>query len=169
MPNWVRNTLKVIKGDAKEIFDFVRSEKSLFDFNTLIPMPESIWNSDQKVVRPSGLKVPAWYAWSVDNWGTKWNASEAKYSTSNPDCTIWFDTAWDPPVPVLEALAKRFPEHEIVVYADEDTNHLHVTFSLKEGLLTWTKDACHCFDEEGEDETPLTRAELDLFGVEEAP
>jgi hypothetical protein len=167
MPNWVVNTLKVIKGDPREIFEFVRSERSVIDFNKLIPMPESIWNSDPEVVTPSGFKVPAWYAWSIDNWGTKWNASEAGYSTRDPERAIWFDTAWDPPVPVFEALAKRFPNHEIVVHSDEDIDHLHVTFTLKEGELTWTKDACRCFAEE-ENESPLTKAELDVFGIEEA-
>jgi hypothetical protein len=42
MPNRVINRLKVIKGDPREIFEFVRTEKSVFDFNNLIPMPESI-------------------------------------------------------------------------------------------------------------------------------
>jgi hypothetical protein len=40
--NGVINTLKVIRGDTREIFEFVRTEKSVFDFNHLIPMPESI-------------------------------------------------------------------------------------------------------------------------------
>jgi len=166
MPNWVINTLKVIVGDPKEVFEFVRSEQSVFDFNTLIPMPEHIQNSNEEVVRESGFKVPAWYSWAIDNWGTKWNASEARYASNDPERGIWFDTAWAPPAPVLEALAKRFPAHEIVVYSDEDTNHLHVTFTLKEGRLTWTKDTCYCFDE---DEKPVTWAELDVFGIEKAP
>ena len=165
MPNWVVNTLKVINGDPQEIFEFVRTEKSVFDFNNLIPMPEHIQNTDEEVIRASGFKLPAWYAWGVDNWGTKWNASEARYSTKEPDTAIWFDTAWAPPVPVFEALAKRFPEHEIVVYSHEYMNHLHVTFVLKQGGLTWTEDACRCFEEDG---SPLTKAELDVFGIEEA-
>jgi Ferredoxin-like domain in Api92-like protein len=165
MPNWVNNTLKVIKGDPKEIFEFVRTEESVFDFNTLVPMPEQIKNSKEEVDM-FGLKVPAWYAWSCDNWGTKWNAGDAKYSTEDPDHVIWFDTAWDPPVPVFEALAKRFRKHEIVVHSHECMNHLHVTFTLKEGELTWTADACLCFEE---DESPLTKAELEVFGTEDAP
>ena len=68
----------------------------------------------------------------TDTSRTKWNASETRYSTTDPERVIWLDTPWDPPVPVLETLAKRFPEHEIVVYSDEDMNHLHVTFTLKE-------------------------------------
>jgi|HubBroStandDraft_1064217.scaffolds.fasta_scaffold53145_2 hypothetical protein len=42
MPNRVINTLEVIRGDPREIFELVRTEKSVFDFNNLIPMPESI-------------------------------------------------------------------------------------------------------------------------------
>jgi hypothetical protein len=46
-----------------------------------------------------------------------------------------------------------------------------VTFTLKEGQLTWAHDACVCFagDETVSVEAPLTRADLDYFGIEEAP
>lgn len=172
MPNWVRNTLKVIQGDPKEIFVFVRTEKSVFDFNKLIPMPDSIENSKEEVVRPSGFKVPAWYSWAIDNWGTKWNACDAEYSTKDPEHVIWFDTAWDPPVPVFEALAKRFPGHEVVVYSDEYMNHLHVTFTLNNGQVTWAGDQCHCYGEDNsseEDNSPLSKEEMDALGIEVAP
>jgi hypothetical protein len=145
MPNWVRNTLAVIKGDPKELFEFIRTDKSVFDFNKLIPVPDSIENSKEEVFGPMGDTVPAWYEWAIDNWGTKWNASDAEYSTKDPEHVICFKTAWDPPVPVFEALAKGFPEHEVVVYSDEYSNHLHVTFTLKEGRVTWTHDQCGCF------------------------
>jgi hypothetical protein len=47
--------------------------------------------------------------------GTKWNARDSQYSTKDPEHAIWFDTAWSPAVPVFEALAKRFPAHEILI------------------------------------------------------
>lgn len=166
MPNWVSNTLRVIKGDAKEIFDFVRTEKSVFDFNKLIPMPDSIENAKETVVRQSGFEVPAWYAWSIDNWGTKWNACDAEYSTKDPGHVIWFDTAWNPPVPVFDALAKRFPGHEVVIHSDEYMNHLHVTFTLNDGQITWSDDDCHCHDECS---SPLSIEEMNALGIEEAP
>jgi len=84
MPNWVSNTLKVIKGDPKEIFEFVRTEKSVFDFNTLVPMPEQIKNSKEEVDM-CGFTVPAWYDWSCENWGAKWNACDSQYSTKDPE------------------------------------------------------------------------------------
>jgi hypothetical protein len=60
---------------------------------------------------------------------------------------LYFDTAWSPPVPVLEALAKRFPEHEIIVNSVECMNGWHATFTLKNGEVMGTTEDCHCFDE----------------------
>ena len=165
MPNWVSNTLRVIKGDPKEIFDFVRTEKSVFDFNTLVPMPEHIKNSNEEVDM-CGFKVPAWHDWSCENWGTKWNACDSQYSTKDPEHAIWFDTAWSPAVPVFEALANRFPAHEILIHSDEDMNHLHVTFTLKDGEVTGVADPCRCYDDFF---SPLSIEEMHALGIEEAP
>jgi len=87
MPNWVSNTLRIIKGDPKEVFDLIRTEQSVFDFNTIVPMPEHIQHPDEEVdpVDLAGFKVPEWYKWSLQNWGTKWNACDAsKDRTSQP-------------------------------------------------------------------------------------
>ena len=165
MPNWVSNTLRVIKGDPKEIFEFVRTEKSAFDFNTLVPMPEQIKHSNEEADM-CGFSVPAWYDWSCENWGTKWNACDSQYSTKDPEHVIWFDTAWSPAVPVFEALAKRFPAHEILIHSDEYMNHLHVTFTLKDGEVTGVGDQCRCYDEYF---SPLSIEELHALGIEEAP
>lgn len=163
MPNWVCNSLRIINGNPQEIFEFIRSDKSVFDFNTLVQMPENIKNSDKEV--PSdNFSIPAWYEWSLQNWGTKWNACDAKYSTTDPQHELWFDTAWSPPVAVFEALAKQFPTHEIVIQSDEFLNHLHVVFTLKGGQVAWADDACHCFDE---DESSLSAGEMSAFGIED--
>jgi len=39
MPNWVYQTLIVFEGNPKEVWDAIRGDESLFDFNRLIPMP----------------------------------------------------------------------------------------------------------------------------------
>ena len=93
--------------------------RSVFDFNQLIQMPGEIKNSQEEVDYCAGLKVPAWYKWATENWGTKWSASDSQYSTKDPEHAIWFDTAWSPAVPVFEALAERFPAHEILIHSDE--------------------------------------------------
>jgi len=64
-----------------------------------------------------------WYDWCVNNWGTKWNAGG-----DNPDMMVdydydedgdtvialfQFDTAWAPPLGVLEKLMDTHPELSI--------------------------------------------------------
>lgn len=61
---------------------------------------------------------PTWYEWSVENWGTKWNA----YSFGNDiDGAVLFQTAWSAPHPVIRKLAEMFPDEKIIHrWADED-------------------------------------------------
>jgi len=47
-----------------------------------------------------------WYNWNIENWGTKWSASDV-YIT---DGVVEFETAWSPPEPVIRALGERFPD-----------------------------------------------------------
>lgn len=59
-----------------------------------------------------------WYDWCINNWGTKWNSYDA---WKGEDKSLIFSTAWSAPHPVIEALAKKYPDvfitHE---WADED-------------------------------------------------
>ena len=48
-----------------------------------------------------------WYDWSIQNWGTKWNAHE----TEIDDNVIWFNTAWSPVPELIEKLSSMFPEN----------------------------------------------------------
>lgn len=58
-----------------------------------------------------------WYSWSIQNWGTKWNA----YNQSRDGNSIRFDTAWSTPEPIFRKLAELFPNSEFEVkFADED-------------------------------------------------
>jgi len=133
MANYVRNTLRVVEGDPKEVFDTIRTEQSVIDFHQLIPMPEHIVNSTQEV-EWHDMKLPAWEAWAAEHWGTFTNACDAQYFQSN---AIDFDTPWSEPAPIFEALAKRFPNHEMVVisdYLDWGTDE-YETYVLKNGSV----------------------------------
>lgn len=56
-------------------------------------------------------------AFARECWGTKWNA----YSAKLIDGGVEFQTAWNAPRPVYDALAARFPQERFdVFYADED-------------------------------------------------
>jgi hypothetical protein len=128
MSKWCRNLIEVSKGDAKEVFDSIRGADSLFDFNQLIPMPTDVENSDDD----------AYENWCVQNWGTEWNAVEPRYLTDRK--VIRFDTASSPPGPVFEALAKKFPTHELLMYSDDHDRNRHLTFTAKDGNVTSTQD-----------------------------
>ena len=63
-----------------------------------------------------------WYDWCVNNWGTKWNAGgdndamQVDYDEDVGDQGIalfQFDTAWAPPLGVLEKLMETHPELSI--------------------------------------------------------
>ncbi|MBD5381917.1 hypothetical protein [Clavibacter sp.] len=59
-----------------------------------------------------------WYEWSIDKWGTKWNA----YEVEQHENVVEFQTAWSAPHPVIEALAERFPDVKFIhKWADEAT------------------------------------------------
>ncbi len=51
-----------------------------------------------------------WYDWSIEHWGTKWNAVEPK-RFAGAGLSYEFYTAWDAPRPLIEpitALARSF-------------------------------------------------------------
>ena len=98
---------------------------NMFDFNSIIPMPE---NSDTFLAK--GGLGPAekekfgennWYDWSISHWGTKWNSCDARISDES-DCFIEyeFDTAWAPPEAVIPALAEKFGVNVTLDYYDAD-------------------------------------------------
>lgn len=115
---------------------------------------------------------PDWYDWHTTNWGTKWNACYVhfSYKPEHKDTVLVFDTAWAPPVPIFEALAEKFPEHEIVIHSDEYGNHLHATFHIKNGEVTAVKNECLCLsDYECDDNVTMIGKEEAAFNVEEPP
>jgi hypothetical protein len=65
---------------------------------------------------------PNWYDWSVDTWGTKWNACGYSEGIDYSEFEHFeFDTAWSAPVPVLTKLSEMFPKIDIHhKWADED-------------------------------------------------
>ena len=66
--------------------------------------------------------APTWYEWSINHWGTKWNAYECTPCEAAGDTAeLRFWTAWSAPHPILMRLAEQHSDltfsHE---WADED-------------------------------------------------
>ncbi len=63
-----------------------------------------------------------WYWWSVDNWGTKWDAVTTNYDYDHQWLQVCFDTAWSPPEPWIKEVSKKFPLLEITVRVTEESD-----------------------------------------------
>lgn len=65
MPNYVRNLINIVSGDFQAVADFMKSEERDFDFNKLIPMPQSILyfrKFNKGISRQSELGFKYWSA-----------------------------------------------------------------------------------------------------------
>ena len=170
MPNHIQNRLHIAGEEtAAIVFDFIKGEKTLFDFNKVLPMPESLGLDSYSSVEDSvkrSLRMPLhehslvamleagsvensksplgfdnkewdmyiqtlqnvrlygfmnWYQWSIKNWGTKWNAYQTE-DKRNSSTEIFFQTAWNCPLPVIKKLSEEFTDALIGIdYADEDS------------------------------------------------
>lgn len=130
MPNYTVNQIRA----SKEVIDaLINTEpgsdyENSVDFNLLIPTPEDIYQGPLGQAERELYGDRNWYDWNVENWGTKWNAGSTVRSS---DKSVYFDTAWDRPEPVLIALSKKFPLEKILVrYSDEGSYNAGCYFLL---------------------------------------
>ena len=94
-------------------------KKEDFDFGKQIFLNMQLYNA------------PTWYEWSIDNWGTKWNAYDCIEIKDAAEARkeLCFNTAWSAPHPILSKLAQMYPDVEIEhEWADEDFGHNLATF-----------------------------------------
>ena len=66
--------------------------------------------------------VASWYDWAYENWGCKWDISDARITESYPsEVYIDFDTAWGPPSEDIKlVLEARFKDINITWLWYED-------------------------------------------------
>lgn len=71
--------------------------------------PDSIMETYQEYKRKFGYEN--WYDWCNGRWGVKWDAIEVDYKigTRHRNICIRFNTAWGPPIGVLDHMAYQFP------------------------------------------------------------
>ncbi len=73
-----------------------------------------------------------WYSWSIENWGTKWNAYDFEECGDN----LCFSTAWNPCINVLRELSRQHPEITIEhMYADECLGYNTGTLVYRAGSI----------------------------------
>jgi hypothetical protein len=134
MPNWCHNELTV-SGDPVLVAAFVAK----------VATPGRPLTFAAHVPQPAGLGE-GWYEWSLDHWGTKWDAkfggamsamgTEAAIAALHRDdgkapsgwapvddgLAVKFETAWSPPAVWLLAVAEAEPELSFVLRYAEPGN-----------------------------------------------
>ena len=85
--------------------------------------------------------VKNWYDWSIENWGTKWDACRPEeLDASDGEWRVRFDTAWSPAEPVLQAMSEQFPELEFVATFDEESHMFFYEATWNAGVKTDTRE-----------------------------
>lgn len=71
-----------------------------------------------------------YHDWRDLHWGTKWDveAEEAEVTIDGDrmSAVFNFESAWSPPTPAIETIAKRHPELHLVLEADEPGNNFWI-------------------------------------------
>ena len=83
-------------------------QKDVFDYIQAKPWMDA---EEQR----TGISKDGWHDWNCEHWGTKWDLSddeavftedEFKEAENAGMLDLVFDTAWSPPIPVFEQMAK---------------------------------------------------------------
>lgn len=69
-----------------------------------------------------------WYDWSINNWGTKWNASNFKIYDNNK--ILMFETAWDPACEIIIEISKQNPDIKFAFLYSDEAIGTHVGYLL---------------------------------------
>jgi len=108
MPNWTENNVLFVgkKKQLETLKTMLKSKDNDFDFNNIVPMPKNIYRGLLGREEEEKYGDNNWYRWSIDNWGTKWNAVGTRVELKDGSLYYTFDTAWDCPREIVNALMR---------------------------------------------------------------
>lgn len=105
MPNWCYNNVTFEHSNPDMIVALINAAKEDKLFGAFVPMPDEIRGSTSPSTPNATLLEKYghsdWYSWSLDNWGTKWEArvdEVNEYDEDSSSVHIYFETAWSPPI-----------------------------------------------------------------------
>ena len=100
MPNWCWNMLEVA-GDEKQLHEFVEKSTTNIETSDEFSFEGTLPRGDRK----------DWCDWSVENWGTKWDACEPHIDHNDIDYfCVSFESAWSPPIAWIDNIMQDFPD-----------------------------------------------------------
>jgi len=116
MPNWCSNQA-TIHGTKEQILELVGAYERGGVIENYLPTPRDP-ETDMMIGEGDTFQNKnSWYYWRINNWGTKWDFGKTEY-TPDEECdwqvdemgygvvNLKFDTAWNPPLGLYEALNK---------------------------------------------------------------
>ena len=108
------------KSSASEILNFNKiismQKSSRYPWSRLTPLAEEGQVLQKKYDdNLAKFGFQSWYDWSLKNWGTKWNSYSVVFHAN----LIRMNTAWYPPGPVIQELARLIHEDIRMTYVDE--------------------------------------------------
>lgn len=127
MPNWCSNYLTGPADILKEFISVRENGEEYFDFNKIVPMPahqpdlnkpNPFWTGDLGSEQKKLYGQNNWYDWAFKNWGTKWNACYSDVDSVESGF-VSFETAWSPPIGIINALSELYPEETFALEYDE--------------------------------------------------
>lgn len=153
MPNWVSNSVSV-RGSTEDLAKFrelakgkgsptgIENGKLIYDKGT---GALSFWNFIEPEDKEHYFTGDNWYNWNVENWGTKWDASDSAVSSvDTPEGLFYtFETPWGIPEPVFRAMVSQFPQLHFEFWSEEEQG--------------WGASFASSIDEEGNSHLTLTK------------
>ena len=154
----------------------------IFSFWNILPPPEDKLEeyfgthgfADGKATNETEYN---WYNFNNNKWGTKWDVAvsdDEKWAEteitgeSSTHISYRFNTAWSPPLPVIEELSVQHPELQITLEYEEEqgwggeiywdstgssiVNEYDIPDSHKDYVDRDNVDGCRCASEDDEDE-----------------
>lgn len=95
----------------EEMIDMIERAPACYEHKSANPFWLDLKEGRQARANEERFGVRDWYDWRIRHWGTKWNADSVGVDNlSGNNLTLWFATAWSPPIPVVEALCEQYPD-----------------------------------------------------------
>ena len=137
MPNWNSNILTLTHSDRKMISRAVKSAQKDVLFNEFVPVPQALVDTTEgsygdaleqarlNALREGNRKTygySSWYDFAISEWGCKWDISNGgdDYKIKKVDngysVTLYFDTAWSPPINFYDKLVELEFDVEAIYY-----------------------------------------------------
>ena len=128
MPNWCFNRLRVYAHDGeeseKQLKKFIKENVNIDKDNALsfqgsAPRPKDLditagsrteEEEAQAKINRKKYGYEDWYEWSINEWGTKWDACSSYVDDEDDnEICITFETAWSPPLEWMQKASAKYP------------------------------------------------------------